>query len=187
MKLFRTLAPLCAAASLCAIGALTSSAAAQEKPPVAQYKAGDIVISTPWARATPKSAKVAGGYMKITNTGKQSDRLTGGSFLLSGHIEIHEMAVSDGVMRMRHLPKGLEIKPGETVELRPGGYHVMFMQLREPVMLGQPVKGTLVFEMAGTVEIEYAIAPIGARSLPHAQNHDNHQHGKLPERDHSNH
>ena len=72
------------------------------------------------------------------------------------------MAMSDGVMKMRHLPKGLEIKPGETVELKPGGYHIMFMDLREGLKQGQTVKGTLQFEKAGAVAVEYRVAPIGA-------------------------
>jgi copper(I)-binding protein len=63
---------------------------------------------------------------------------------------------------MRALPAGLEIKPGETVELKPGSFHMMFMDLKQPLAQGQSVKGTLVFEKAGTIEIEYLVAPIGA-------------------------
>lgn len=171
-------AALCASALM---GVLPAASAQQQSPQERQFKAGYLVITAPWVRATPKGAKVAGGYMKITNGGKQRDRLVGGSFVLAGRFEVHEMAVSEGVMRMRHLAQGLEIKPGETVEIKPGGYHVMFMQLREGVSMGDPLKGTLVFEKAGTVEIEYAIAPIGARTPPQAdgpagQDHGGHKH-----------
>jgi hypothetical protein len=130
------------------------------------YRVGALVITAPWARATPDGAKVAGGFMTIANTGKDSDFLIGGTMMLAGRFELHEMAMSDGVMKMRELPAGLEIKPGATVELKPGGYHVMFMDLRERLVEKTPVKGTLVFRHAGTIEIEYAVAPIGARGMP---------------------
>jgi periplasmic copper chaperone A len=130
----------------------------------AVVRAGALTIEAPWTRATPQGARVAGGYMRITNTGAQPDRLTGGSFPLAGRFEVHEMATTNGVMTMRELAQGLVIQPGQTVELRPGGLHVMFMELREPLREGRPVKGTLVFEKAGTVEIEYRVAPVGARS-----------------------
>jgi copper(I)-binding protein len=127
------------------------------------YTVGTLKIAHPWARATPKGSKVAGGYLKITNNGKETDRLVGGSAAFAGRFEIHEMAMDGGVMKMRHLPKGLEIKPGETVELKPGSFHLMFMDLKEPLVKDQKPrpKGTLVFEKAGTVEVEYAVEAIG--------------------------
>ena len=128
------------------------------------YKVGPLVIEAPWARATPGGAQVGGAYLKITNTGAEADRLIGGSLPIAASVEVHEMSMTDGVMKMRKLEKGLEIKPGQTVELKPGGYHIMFMGLREGLKQGQPVKGTLVFEKAGTVEVEYLVAPIGAQS-----------------------
>lgn len=136
--------------------------AAQQGGP--SVRVGNLVIEAPWTRATPQGARVAGGFMKITNTGREADRLTGGSFPLAARFEVHEMAVANGVMTMRELTTGLEIGPGQTVELKPGGYHVMFMDLREQLREGRPIKGTLVFEKAGTVEVEYRIAPIGARA-----------------------
>ena len=80
-----------------------------------EYKLGTLHIEHPWARATPKGTSVGGGYMKITNTGTAPDRLIGGSSPISGRFEIHEMSMDNGVMRMRPLKDGLEIKPGETV------------------------------------------------------------------------
>ena len=148
-----------AVALLAAILALSTSAAH-----ALDYKLGALEIKQPWARATPKGAPVAGGYVTITNTGTTPDRLTGGSLTAAGRLEIHEMATVDGVMKMRPLAAGLEIKPGETVELKPGSLHMMFMDLKAPLTAGQPVKGTLVFEKAGTIEIEYVVAPIGASS-----------------------
>jgi copper(I)-binding protein len=89
------------------------------------FKVGDIVIEAPWVRATPQGAQVAGGYMKITNTGKETDRLIGGTLDQARRFEVHEMTMDNGVAKMRPLTNGLEIKPGTTVELKPGGYHVM--------------------------------------------------------------
>jgi len=126
-----------------------------------EYKAGSLEIKHPWARATPKGATVAGGYMKIINTGTAPDRLVGGSTVAAGKFEIHEMAMDGDVMKMRALPKGIEIKPGETVELKPGSYHLMFVGLKQPFEQGKRVKGTLQFEKAGTVEVEYAVEAIG--------------------------
>lgn len=128
------------------------------------YTLGQLVIEAPWTRATPGGAQVAGGYLKITNKGQDADRLVGGTLPMASAVEVHEMSMTDGVMKMRRLEKGLEIKPGQTVELKPGGYHMMFTGLRAAIKEGQPVKGTLVFEKAGTVEVEYRVAPIGAKS-----------------------
>jgi periplasmic copper chaperone A len=128
----------------------------------ANYKVGSIEIDGPWARATPKGAKVAGGYLRIRNTGSTPDRLTGGTFVPAGGVEIHEMSVDRGVMRMRELKGGLEIKPGQTVELQPSSIHLMFTDLKRPLAKGEHVKGTLMFEKAGTVEVEYAVEAIGA-------------------------
>jgi copper(I)-binding protein len=128
------------------------------------FKVGAIVVEAPWARATPGGAQVGGAYLKITNTGTEADRLVGGSLPIAAAVEVHEMSMTDGVMKMRKLDKGLEIKPGQTVELKPGGYHLMFTGLREGLKQDQPVKGTLQFEKAGSVEVEYRVAPIGAQS-----------------------
>lgn len=138
------------------------AAAAAQTAQEQSYKLGALTITAPWTRVTPKGAKVAGGYVRISNTGKEADRLTGGSFDLSGRVEVHEMAVEGGVMRMRELRQGLEIKPGETVELKPGGLHLMFMDMKAPLEVGKPVKGRLTFEKAGSIDIEFRVAPIGA-------------------------
>lgn len=130
----------------------------------ASFRVGDLTIEQPWTRATLPGAKVAGGYMRITNTGKTADRLIGGSFDLSGILEVHEMSMDNGVMRMRALEKGLEIPPGGTVDLKPGGYHLMFIDLKGRVPEGQKVAGRLKFEKAGEVAVEYHVTAPGARS-----------------------
>ena len=139
------------------------------------FKAGSIAVEAPWSRATPGGAPVAGGYMKIVNNGKDADRLTGGSFLAAARFEIHEMKTEGGVMTMRPLPKGIEIKPGETIEFKPGGYHLMFMGLKQGLKEGQTVKGTLVFEKASTLEVEYRVGPIGSSGAPSGGGHQ-HRH-----------
>jgi copper(I)-binding protein len=127
------------------------------------YKLGQLVIEAPWARATPEGAQVGGGYLKITNTGKEADRLVGGSLPVATSVEVHQMTMSDGVMKMRKMDHGLEIKPGQMVELKPGRYHLMFTGLREGLKQGQTLKGTLQFEKAGTIEVEFHVSPIGAK------------------------
>ena len=126
--------------------------------------AGSLKISAPWARATPKGAGVGGGYLTITNTGTTPDRLIGGSTDIAKTFEVHEMSMDNGVMKMRMLPKGLEIKPGETVTFKPGGYHLMFMGLKHQLMQGQHFKATLEFEKAGKVDVDFAIEGIGAQA-----------------------
>ena len=126
-----------------------------------EYKAGSIEIKHPWSRATPKGASVAGGYMKLINTGTTPDRLIGGSSEIAGKFEIHEMSMDNGVMKMRPQANGVEIKPGETVEFKPGGYHLMFVGINKPVEQGKRFKGTLQFEKAGKVDVEYAVEAIG--------------------------
>jgi periplasmic copper chaperone A len=144
---------------LAVVLAFAASAAAAH-----EYNIGSLQIGHPWARATPKGASVAGGYLTITNKGKEVDRLVGGTAAFAGRFEIHEMSSEGGVMKMRHLPKGLEIKPGETVELKPGSFHVMFMDLKTPLVKDQKPrpKGTLVFEKAGIIEVEYAVEAAGS-------------------------
>ncbi|MEW6767889.1 MAG: copper chaperone PCu(A)C [Pseudomonadota bacterium] len=125
------------------------------------FKVGDLDIGHPWTRATAGGAKVGGGYLTITNNGKTPDRLVGVSLSTADHGEIHEMKMDGGVMQMRPLANGLEIKPGETVKLAPGGYHAMFMDLKEPLKEGALVKGQLTFEKAGKVDVEFKVEPIG--------------------------
>ena len=125
------------------------------------YKVGALQITQPWSRATPKGAEVAGAYFKVTNTGTTPDRLLGGSSPVAGRFEIHEMSMENGVMKMRPVPNGLEIKPGESVELKPGAYHVMMLDLKQPLNKGDHVKATLKFEKAGPVDIEYNVVGVG--------------------------
>ena len=130
-------------------------------------QAGGLQITGTWARATPKGAQVGGGYFKVTNNGSAPDRLLGGSSPIAGKFELHEMSMSGGVAKMRELTNGLEIKPGQTIELKPGGNHVMFVGLKQPLERGRPFMATLQFEKAGKVEVEFKVEPIGAPAPAH--------------------
>ena len=143
-------------------------------PAVAQsYGAGPIVIEAPWSRATPGGAKVASGYMRIINRGPEPDRLIGGTTTVAGRLEVHESSSVDGVARMTPLAGGLVIRPGESVELKPGGVHVMLADLKHPLKEGDVISGTLMFERAGTVSVQYRVGSIGAQGAAGA---DHHQH-----------
>ena len=147
----RSVAPLFAA--LLAVAASRADAR--------DYRVGSLDIVGPWSRATPKGAAIGAGYMKITNGGTTADRLMGGSSDVAAKVELHSMAMDNGVMKMRPIAGGLEIKPGETVELKPGSYHLMFVGLKKPLGTGDHVKATLAFEKAGTVAVEFDVAAMG--------------------------
>jgi hypothetical protein len=132
---------------------------AEPAPPTAHP--ATIVIDNAWSRATPNGATVGAGYFTVTNKGTVPDRLIGVTSAAADHAEVHEMTMKSGVMTMRPLANGIEVKPGETVQLRPGGNHVMMFGLKQPLKAGEKVQGTLTFEKAGTLDIEYAVQGIG--------------------------
>ena len=129
---------------------------------VAEYSAGTIKVVAPWTRATPESAKVGGGFMTLINTGGEADRLIGGSTEVSGALEIHEMHIVNGVAMMRQVNPGITLRPGGSVVLKPFSHHLMMLDLKQPLQAGQKIKGTLQFEKAGPVDIEYLVVPMGA-------------------------
>ena len=131
------------------------------------YKLGALQIANPWTRATPPTAPAGGGFLTITNTGTGADRLIGARSAAASRVEIHEMRMDGNIMRMRELEKGLEIPPGATVTLKPGSTHVMFMGLKEPLKQDARVPVTLVFEKAGSIDVEFSVAPLGASEHKH--------------------
>jgi copper(I)-binding protein len=128
----------------------------------ADYDVGPIHIAQPWARATPNGAKSGVGYMTVTNNGSTPDRLSCVSSDASAECQLHIMTMDKGVMKMRPVNGGLEIKPSETVTLKPSSTHLMFLNLKHPLEQGSTVAATLLFEKAGTVQVEFPIAAIGA-------------------------
>ena len=131
------------------------------------YRGGTIEIGDAWTRATPKGSPVAGGYMTITNKGTETDRLISGSTPVASVFQVHKMFEEQGVMKMRPVEGGLEIRPGETVELKPNSFHVMLQGLQQPLKQGEKVKATLVFEKAGKIDIEFSVLPLGAVPAGH--------------------
>jgi len=125
-------------------------------------KAGDLVISQAWSRATPGGAKVGGGYLTIENKGSAPDRLIGGSAEIAAKVQVHEMSMNNGVMTMRPVEGGVTIEPGKTVKLAPGGYHLMIMDLKGPFKQGEKVPVTLEFEKAGKVQVTLDVGSIAA-------------------------
>lgn len=134
--------------------------------------AGSLKISAPWARATPKGASVGGGYLTITNTGTAPDRLIDGSTNVAGRAEVHQMSMDNGVMKMRPVSGGVEIKPGQTVKFDPAGYHLMFVGLKEPFVRGKHVEATLQFEKAGKIAVDFIVEGIGAQTGGSSMSHE---------------
>ena len=124
------------------------------------YKTGDLTIEAPYSRSTPPMAPVGGGFMTIINNGAEADTLVSGSTTFSKAFEIHEMSMKDGIMKMAQLESGLVIPAGETVILKPGSYHLMFIALAEQLKPDERRKVTLIFEKAGEIEVEFVVKDI---------------------------
>jgi copper(I)-binding protein len=152
------------------VSAIAGAAAAQT------YTAGSIEVSKAWARATPKGAQIGGAYMTVTNTGAEADRLLGGTSPVAGQVQVHQMSMDNGVMSMRPVQGGLEIKPGQTIELKPQSFHLMLTGLKQPLTQGERVKATLEFAKAGKIEVEYAIEAMGAQGPAAAKPGMQHNH-----------
>jgi periplasmic copper chaperone A len=121
------------------------------------FTAGDLEIEHPHIPQPAASAKAAGGFMTITNSGTEPDRLIGIETDIAAKSEVHESKVDvNGVGTMTHID-ALEIPAGGTVTLEHGGYHIMFMGLTAPLAEGEMHKATLIFEKAGRVEVEFSI------------------------------
>jgi copper(I)-binding protein len=144
------------------ITALVAGLALAAAPALAsEAKLGELTIQNAWARATPKGADVGVGYLTIHNNGATAEKLTGGTTDFSG-VEVHEMSMAGGVMKMREVEGGLTIPAHGTVTLAPNSYHLMFVHLKQPLVKGQPVKATLTFDPAGSAQVEFEVRGVGA-------------------------
>jgi copper(I)-binding protein len=137
---------------------------------------GALSLTDLWTRATPPGAPTAGGYLTIENSGTEADRLVSVASPAAGQTMIHEMSTKDGTMTMRPVD-GIEIPAGATVALAPGGFHIMFMELKEPFVEGGKVAVTLTFEKAGSIETFLHILGLGARGPEGDHPHDGAAHG----------
>ena len=149
--------------ALLAFGGLGGTAGAVE------YKAGSLTITDPWVRANPGGAQVGGG-VTITNTGSSPDRLLGGTSSVAARVEVHVTSNDGGTAQMHPVQGGVEIKPGESVKLAPGGRHLMFIGLKQPFMEGELVDGMLQFESAGRVPLKFAVQSGGLKAPAHQPN-----------------
>ncbi len=147
------------ATAVAAFIAAVSSAAAHD------FKAGEIEIGHPWSRPTPPSAPVASGYMTLTNSGTESDRLVEISSPLAERAEIHRSTIEDGVVSMRPAD-GLPLEPGATVDFVAEKLHVMFIGPQRQLMEGERFPAILVFEKAGTVEVEFVVQRRAGEAAP---------------------
>ena len=127
-------------------------------------------VAEPWVRGTVAQQKASGMFARITSA--QGGKLVSASSPVAGVVEVHEMAMSGDVMKMRALPNGLDLPAGKAVELKPGGFHIMLMDLKQQLKAGDTVPVTLVIEGADkkreTVEIK---APVRAMNPAAAQQH----------------
>lgn len=130
-----------------------------------------IAVEQGWSRETAPGQDTGGAFLTIVNSGGAGDRLLGGTTPAADDVQIHTVDMADGVMRMRQLTGGLEIPAGETVTLAPGGHHIMLMSLQRPLAQGETVPLTLEFEIAGRVDVDLAVQPIGSAGLGEAHRH----------------
>jgi len=121
-----------------------------------------ITVEQPWARATPGGAKTGAVYMTLDNKSGTADRLTGASSDVADKLQIHEMKVENGVMKMREIAGGLSIPASGSVVLKPGSYHVMLIGLKKPLTVGEKFPLTLTFEKAGNISVTVPVQAMGA-------------------------
>ena len=138
-----------------------------------------VKVEEPWVRGTVASQKATGAFMRLTS--EKNARLVAASSPVAGVVEIHEMAMEKDVMKMRQIP-GLDLAAGRTTELKPGGYHVMLMDLKQPMKGGETVPITLVFEDDAkkrfTQDIKASVTALGGGNAPtqHGQGHGGMKH-----------
>ena len=132
---------------------------------------GKLRVSDVWAKATPPQAREAGGYLSVQNRGDAADKLLRVESAVAASVEIHEMSDVGGVARMREVTNGVELPAGSTTTLKPGGYHLMFIEPKQPFVEGQTIKATLVFEKAGSLPVVFDVRPLVASG---SSGHDHH-------------
>lgn len=135
--------------------------------PAHDYQLRTLYIDHPFARATPPGARSGGVFLSVENKGDSADRLLRVSTPVAGTAELHQMVLDAGVMRMRAIA-GLDVKPGDRLVLQPGGYHVMLMNLKQPLQAGENFPLTLSFEKAGSIEVNVVVESMSAGAMhPH--------------------
>jgi copper(I)-binding protein len=135
-----------------------------------------VTVKDPWVRATVSQQKATGAFMQITSA--QDAQLVSASSPVAGVVEVHEMTMEKDVMKMRAM-KSLDLPAGKSVELKPGGYHVMLMDLKQQMKEGDTVPVTLVVEgkdkKRSTIEVKAAVKALTTQAKP-ADPHSAHKH-----------
>lgn len=121
-------------------------------------------VEGPWARETAQGQSNGGAFVTFVNDSDQADSLVSASSPAAGEVQIHTMALDNGVMRMRQLPEGIAVPAKGRVELKPRSLHLMFIGLRGPLKIGTTVPVTLVFSKSGARTVEFAVKPATAMS-----------------------
>jgi copper(I)-binding protein len=130
-------------------------------PAAAQTDAASpMSIESPWLRETAAGQSAGGGFLVIANGGASDDRLTGGSTAVAAQVQVHEMRLTDGVMRMRPLKGGLAIPAGKSVTLKPGSFHIMLVGLKRPLKRGETIPVTLDFARVGKMTVAFPVQPV---------------------------
>jgi copper(I)-binding protein len=152
------------ALAIAALTALTAPALAED------FRAGDLTVEQPWARASASLARAGAAYLSITNQGTRVDRLLRVASPVAKRASLHTHLMKDGIMRMRPV-KAIEVDPGAPTVLKPGGLHIMLMGLKGPLKEGTMFLLTLTFETAGTVEVRVMVRKAGAMGPGHGHGH----------------
>ena len=126
-----------------------------------EYRLDPFLIDRPIARATAPGATTGVVFFTISNAGKTTDRLLRASTPIAAGVALHQMAVDEGMMKMRAVPS-LELRPGARLELQPGGYHLMLLGLKQPLKAGEKFPITLIFERAGALTVPVQVEALGA-------------------------
>jgi copper(I)-binding protein len=147
--------------------AIAAVAAACAIPAAAHdYALAALKIAHPYARATPPGADIGGAYLTIDNKGTTADRLVAASSPAASRVELHTMAMDNGVMRMHEVP-AIDLPPGGEVKLKPGGLHMMLVGLKAPLAAGTRVPMRLTFEHAGSIDVDVAVESMAAGAMKH--------------------
>ena len=156
--------------ALCLMATTISPALCQD------VRVGDLIIHDARIRATPPEAPVAGGYLTIINLGSKRERLIDIFAPFAAKTEIHEMKVENNIMRMRRIEGGIEIPADGSVTLKPGGRHIMFIQLKEQLTHGEQRPVSFVFERHGVINIQASVQDIGKEPDPSLQKNNSVDH-----------
>ena len=139
--------------------------------------AQNVTVTDAWARATVQGQKATGAFMKIT--AKDNAKLVSASSPVAGVVEIHEMKMDKDVMRMSALPNGLDLPAGKAVELKPGGYHVMLMDLKTSLVKDTAVPLTLTVQDAKGVKSNAELKVLLGLQPPAMPSHDHTTHNHV--------